>query len=336
MKNELIIISIILACILLAGSAQAGSSLFYKEINLIGGYSDNQEWVGKSAGLRNSVGFEDYRKFSNDYGDFLTTDLQVRATYDSLEDSDDAWALEVHNAWLEYKLAYGYNLIAGHFDPAFGLETVLDTHGTILQTLAKKNIGFKKDWGIGMRGSLDKFDYNIGLQLGSGMSIRRRDGNFLITARLGTPQTEDLQVGASILYGDLLMPDGTATLPRTDLLFDKAVSKKRIGVDGQYRWNSLLFKGEVAYGKDDDDEVLGYLAELDYTIPTLQNLQLEIQLSSWMNDMGNRDLDDSTIAAGASYKVNKDVTLRAAYFHDLNLKNGNEDDRVLLQFYYFG
>ena len=46
--------------------AFAREGLFYKEVNLIGGYSSRDRWVGMSGELLNSIGFEDYRKFSND------------------------------------------------------------------------------------------------------------------------------------------------------------------------------------------------------------------------------------------------------------------------------
>ena len=127
-----------------------GADNFYKEAIIIGGYSVNDQWVDeKNRWPKNSVGFEYYKKFSDEYGDFLTLDLQMRMAYDSSEESPDAFGIEIHNAWLEYKLGLGKSIRFGHFDPAFGLEPVLDTHGTVLQTLAPKNIGFKKDWGVG-------------------------------------------------------------------------------------------------------------------------------------------------------------------------------------------
>ena len=133
--------------ILLADTVSAGIT---PEVNLMGGYSDQESWIGKKGmSLKNSIGFEYFRIFSNDYGDFLTADLQVRLSYDSIESSDDAWAIEIHNAWLDYKLSLGKIFRVGHFDPAFGLEPLMDTHGTLMQSLAVKNIGFKKDWGVG-------------------------------------------------------------------------------------------------------------------------------------------------------------------------------------------
>lgn len=310
-------------------------NFFYKELNLIGGYSDVEQWLGRSQGLKNSAGFEFYKKFSNEYGDYLTTDLQVRFAYDSLESHDDAWEFQIHNAWLEYKLGYGRNLKVGHFDPAFGLEPILDTHGTLLQTLAMKNIGFKKDWGVSLRGSVRKFDYEIAAQLGSGMSVHRRDGSFLLSSRIGTPTYETFQYGISLLYGEVLNTRGMGTFPKNELVSDNAISKKRAGIDGQYLYGPFLFKGEIAYGKDDNKEVLGFLFEADYTLPNNQNWQLEAQFNSWINDLGNSHSDDSSLSLGASYKVSANTTLRANYNHDFNLAAGKEDDKFLVQFYYY-
>jgi len=55
----------------------------YKEVDLIAGYSDRNNWIFEQPkGIRNSLGFEYFDQLSNDYGDFLTLDLQARVTYD--------------------------------------------------------------------------------------------------------------------------------------------------------------------------------------------------------------------------------------------------------------
>jgi len=316
--------------------AFAEQTLFYKEINLIGGYSDQDKWVGKSSELLNSVGFEYYRKFSNDYGDFLTTDLQMRLTYNSKRSAEDAWGLEIHNAWLQYKLNSVNKVKVGHFRPPFGLEQVLDTHGTILQTLTPRNIGFKKYWGLALEGTLPGFDYSAALQLGSGMSIYRRDGSFLSSFRIGTPSDRNAQGGISFLYGKTLETEGMSTYPRADLLSDNVVLKKRVGLDGQFNFGPYLMKSEVAFGQDGHENVLGYLAELDYTLPKLQNLEFQLQYQSWQHHLGEKGMDDSTLTTGLSYKLSQSVTLRTAYMHDFNLMGEREDDQVLLQIYYFG
>lgn len=317
-------------------SAFANEVLFYKEINLIGGYSDRDHWVGKSNDLTNSVGFEDFRKFSNDYGDFLTTDLQARLSYDSMQNSHNAWGIQIHNALALFKINSSTKFRFGHFDPAFGLEPQLDTHATILQTLAMKDIGFKKDWGFGLEGSLSKFDYKSALQLGSGMGIRRKDDSFLATIRIGTPAPENSQFGVSLLYGRTLETEDMKTIPQDKLLSDNAILKKRIGLDGQYLFGPCLFKGEAAYGENDSKKVFGYLAELDYTIPKYQNWELELQFQSWINKLGESSSADSTLYLGSSYKLNQSTTFRAVYSHDLNMMGQKEEDKFLLQFYFFG
>jgi hypothetical protein len=301
------------------------NSIFYKELNLIGGYSDSNEWLSEAMMLKNSIGAEYFRKFSGEQGDYLTLDLQTRLVYDFSKDFKDAWGLEAHNAWLEYKLGLGYKLRVGHFDPYFGLEPNLDTHGTILQSLATKNIVFKSDWGAGFRWFYRYFDYDAALQLGSGMSIKE-NGNFLLTQRIGKPQENNLSYGLSLLYGKVLS-DSMSEMGMSD----KPILNNRIGLDAQYLIRSLQFKGEIAYGKNDKRDVLGLFAEADYTLPFLQTLELEAQLQSWQEEMINDNLMDSTLALGLSYKLTSKIALRTAYFHNID-----KDKQVFIQFYYFG
>jgi len=310
---------------------------FYREAMLTGGYSERDNWVGmKDKGLKNSVGFEYYRKLSNDYGDFLTLDLQVRAGYDSKEDSRDAFGIEIHNAWAEYNLGLGKALRFGHFSPAFGLEPVLDTHGTLLQTLAGRNIGFKKDWGIAYKGMVGEYDYEVAAQIGSGMGIRRKDGSYLLTSRIGTPQTREFRYGLSFLYGRTLQPVESWTIPVPELLSDKSIRKRRIGFDVQFPVGLFDFKGEVAAGDNDGTTVGGALAELGYTVPELQRLRLKVQGSYWSNDWDKEDARDLTIAPVLEYEVSPSLSARLGYFHDIDSAGGGKDRLVLLQLYYYG
>lgn len=309
---------------------------FYREAVVIGGYSDRDKWVGKKdMSLKNSVGFEYFRKFSDEYGDFLTLDLQMRMAYDSKEDSQDAFGVEIHNAWLEYKLGLGKALRLGHFDPAFGLEPVLDTHGTLLQTLAHKNIGFKKDWGVGYKGLLGDYDYEIAAQLGSGMSINRKDGSFLLTSRISTPRTKEPQLGISFMYGQVLEAEQSWTIPAPELVNDKSTRKKRVGIDLQCPLGVLDFKGEIAAGDNDGTTAAGGLAEFGYTFPEQQNLTIKMQTLYWSDDWGEKDACDFTLSPVLEYKLGPLTTIRLGYFYDV-YSSSDEDKLILLQFYYFG
>lgn len=326
-------VAAVLAC---GASVYANEGLFYKEVNLVGAYSSRDGWMDKSPEQVLSVGFEDYRKFSGEFGDYLTTDLQMRFVYDSTGNAGDAWGVQIHNAWLRYRLGSGVYARLGHFDPAFGLEPQVDTHSTLLQTLAIKDMGFKKDWGLGLEGSLATLDYKMALQLGSGMAVYRKDGSFLLTARIGTPETENFQYGLSILYGNVLQGGGMNTFPRVGLASDEAVLEKRVGLDSQYLFGPYLFKAEAAYGQNDHKDVVGYLGEIDYTFPKYQNCEIELQFQSWINDLGSRSSDDSTVTLGFSYKMNQSTTLRTAFSHDFHMTDQKEEDKIVLQLYYFG
>ena len=168
------------------------------------------------------------------------------------------------------------------------------------------------------------------------MSIYRRDDSFLTSARLGTPAGENLVVGTSLAYGRVLQTQGMSTFPRNELVSDEAVLKKRLGLDAQYLTGPYTLKSEANFGKNDDTDVAGYLAEVDYTLPRNQNWEFQLQYQSWFNDTAVRGSDDSTVTLGTAYKVSQYITLRMAVAHDTNMMMGNEDDKIWMQFYYFG
>jgi hypothetical protein len=158
-----------------------------------------------------SVGFEYFRKFSNDYGDFLTADLQVRVPYIFGEEFPQSLTIEIHNAWLEYRAGLGKYIRVGHFAPAFGTETETDTHGSLSQTLAMRNVGFKQDWGVGFRSFIGNYDYFLTITSGSGMALRR--DSFLFSGRLSRGSWNELQLAVSFLYGDVHIAKDMATYP---------------------------------------------------------------------------------------------------------------------------
>ena len=239
---------------------------------------------------------------------------------------------EVHNAWLEYKL--GLAIHPGRaFRPGLRPEAVLDTHGTLLQTLAFKNIGYKKDWGVAYQGPCRIRLSGRGTTR-LGMSINRKDDSFLLTGRIGTPRTQDTQFGLSVLYGQTLQSEHSWTIPAPGIS-DKSTRKTRIGVDFQSPISIFDFKAEAAFGENDGETVGGGLVRLGYTVPENQNLRFEFQTVYWSNDWGNGDARDLTLAPVIEYKLNPDTTLRLGYFHDL-YSNDDNDRMVVLQLYYFG
>lgn len=313
-----------------------GNSALYREVSLLVGYSERDRWTGEATGSqRNSIGFEYLKRFSGDFGDFLTCDLQARLSYDSSAARYETWAIEIHNAWAEYKLGLGRNLRLGHFSPAFGLEPGVDTHGTMFQTLAGWDVGFKKDWGIAYRGIVGSFDCEIAAQLGSGMSIERRDRSYLATGRIASPQSSSLRWGMSLLSGRVLESESARTFPRPNIAAE-AVSKRRIGADGVYLAGPFLFMGEVTAGRDGTNDVAGALLEINYTLPAFQAVTLKGQGRFWSDDPGESERNSSSVAIGVSYRLSPRWTLRACAFRDLARPGRVEDTRAFLQVYYYG
>lgn len=310
-----------------------GSSILSFEVSALAGYSDPDGWTMDGAGSQtNAVGFEYLRKLSGDRGDFLTFDLQMRLSYDPMRPEGEPWAVEIHNAWVEHKLGLGSNVRAGHFEPAFGLERALDTHGTLLQTLIGEDLGFKHDWGMGYRGILGALDLEAAAQLGSGMGIDHRDGSFLVTSRVSNPPGGGFQYGVSALYGRVLASAGMRTIPRPEFA-PEAVTKQRVGADAQWDTGAILLAGELTAGRDDDESALGALLQIGWPLPALDALTLETQARYWSRAA---DRDESSLGVSLSFRASPGWTLRAAAFHGLAGAAADEPTRVVLHAYYYG
>ncbi|MBI3599826.1 MAG: hypothetical protein HY097_04180 [Nitrospinae bacterium] len=323
------------------GSAEkAGSSLFYWEINLFQGYSRNDGWTGTGPNeLKKSIGVEDYRRFSGDYGDWLVTDLQIRLTYNSNIGLNDALDLEIHNAYARFKLLYGRaDIWVGHWEPAFGQESQIDTYPDILETLYMKNIGFKQDWGIGVRGAFPWWDYKITATNGSGMGIQF-EGNYLFAGRIGIgdPSFDNYNLGFSALYGKTIDSMGKR------LVSSDTPLKRRIGIDVSLFYGSFELRGEAVYGTEDEKDVAGTWARIYYFLTPDQKWRMDMQYQNWYHNLNKKGVVDSAAYAetssaqvlGFSYKLNAPYLLRIYYAHDIEGRTGKEDDKVMFQLYYY-
>lgn len=318
-------------------------SLNYYEMNLFQGFSNEKGLFGRDNDSSKSIGIENFRKFSGDYGDWLTTDIQLRLAYNSdniISDKTigtgdpekDSIDIEAHNAYGRFKLLYGKaDIWVGHYEPAFGQEPQMDTYSTHLQTIAMKNIGFKMDWGAGVRGVFTGWDYHLTSTLGSGMGIYFK-GNYLLAGRLGFGETAltDYNLGLSALYGNVVNTSAGRRLVSEDLTV-----KKRIGVDAAYLYRSFDIKGEVDYGTDSDKNIMGTWLRVSYILPEYQKLHVEVQQENWVYNLSENEGYDSTITTGLSYKLNGAIHLRLYYARDLHLNSGSLDNRIMVQYYYY-
>jgi hypothetical protein len=310
------------------------------ELSLLAGYSDNDGWVETLPGSqRSAIGFEHFARLSGERGDYLTTDLQVRMSYDSEAPKDDAWALELHNAWIEHRLGLGRKVRIGHFSPAHGLEPVRDTHGTLVQTLAMMDIGFKKDWGVGYSGIAGPFDLEVALQTGSGMALAPADGSYLASAQVWTPPGPGARYGLSLVHGAVRTGGQPRTFPLPDYA-DGTVTKSRVGVAGEWTAGAFTVLAELSAGADDAGArgahaVGGALLETDYSPPSNQRLSFQLQFRARDNDLEHCGVSTVTGLSGMTYLLTDTVTVRAALA--TVARDGElEDVRSVLQLYYYG
>jgi hypothetical protein len=325
------------------GTATAGesgisrTSLLNLEILAIAGYSREKDLSTPDRNLpRNAAGFEYFARFSGPRGDFLGANLQARLSYHEFPRGPDRWGLEIHNAWLQYRLGLGRNIAVGHIAPAFGLEPEVDTHAALLQTLAGQDVGFKKDWGLVYSGMAGPLDFQAGAQLGSGMGIRAGNGAHLLTARAAMEPAHGLRIGASALTGRVAGSMGHFTVPRPKYT-GETTRKHRLGLDIQAEVRTWRFLAELSAGKNADADVFGALGEVRRAFPEMRNATLSVQSRYWSDDPGRSDRADAELNASLSVPIAAPLTARLGVFRDVRRRAPHkEDTRVFLQLYYFG
>ncbi len=305
------------------------------EVSSIVGWSDDDGVVSTLPGAqRSSIGFEGFARLSGPGGDIGTADVQLRLGFDSDAPADEAWALEVHNAWLSLRLGLGRRLRLGHFAPAHGLEPIRDTHGSLAQTLAPLDLGFKKDWGVGYEVIIGPVDVTLALQTGTGMAPSPADGSYLVTAQAWTPPGREMRSGVSFAHGELRRGGQARTLPLPD--YDEGTQRRtRVGLAMERTTGAFLVLAEASGGTDASTVVGGALFEVDWTPPAHQRLTLEWQVRAWDPDLGTGGDVVTTGLVGASFLADDSITLRAAV--SLAGRVWSLDDvRTTLQIYYYG
>jgi hypothetical protein len=285
---------------------------------------------------RSAIGFESFTTFSGARGDYLFADVQARVVLDDRDETDSEWALEIHNAWLRWKLGLGRHLRVGHFSPAYGLEPVTDTHGTLIQTLAMADIGLKHDWGVGYEGYWGPLDYRTAAQLGSGMGVDHDDDSYLLSARVGSPESETVRWGASLLHGRTLVSADRRLIPAPRYAED-AVQRTRLGVDFRFPVGPFTSAMEASWGQDDSEDVLGGTVTLRLESVLGTRVSVATQGRYWSTDPGEGSKTHSQAAVVAAIPVSAASVVRIGYFEDTSTMGGDERDRmVVAQFYHLG
>ena len=329
MHRAFALILLALAAALTPGTARA-SSVFSTEVVLAAELSEREGLTGEATGSqRSAVGFEWFGTAGGDRGDVVRFDLQVRVSHDAEEPGRTGPGLEVHNAWLDYRLSLGRTVRLGHFSPAFGLEPDVDTHGTLLQTQAGPDLGFKKDWGVAWMSLLGPGDLTVALQTGSGAALDRRDRSRLASARFTFPGGPNTTIGLAALSGRTLAAPGARTLPLPDFA-PEAVERSRAGMDILRDAGNTRAFAELSVGEDDGEGRASLLARVERTPVSLPRLRVAAQAR-----FGKSGGDAfSALSAGVEYRLSDFWSASAALVRD-DPATGPHDLRLQFLLYRF-
>ena len=271
-------------------------------------------------------GFDLYKVFSGDQGDFATLVLQGFATrIDNVKpppfffDSPTDWEFIYRMFYLNVRLdpRGALNVKVGHFENPFGLEALLDTNGTLRQVGTMRNLGVKADWGVTLNGVTQDFEYEIGLGRGSGNQWHANGSPFQVSGRVGTIREANSWVGISGFAGDLWRPGGIQ------------LQRRRIGIDGGFHSGPWSVMGQVSGGSNDGNAVVNGFAELDWHAPDDEWL-LYGQLQAWTErDDG---WNDNIIGVlGLEWAMDKHIVLSVQFIQNITV-SGPGPRASLVQF----
>ena len=309
----------------LALPLRANSSLFYFELQGLAGYSmaakkmiffsQEQSETMQKPGL----GFDYVQRFSGDSGDFAVLAVQARLAWNA--DGPRTLEPQLYNAYLKFKMR-PFDLWVGHERPKFGLASILDSHGLLLQPLGMKGFGFDRDWGVGIERQTETGDYGFSLTTGSGMDLRLR-GNYFLSGRIGfgVLNTDNFTAGFSLGYGKLMDVMGYEILSRT--LIDFAMA----GADLTWLNDRLENRLEIMGGRRAGQTTFAGLWRLGVGLLDENRLKLEFQPAAVITVESTR----FEFAAGAAFQANADWTMRTMAVYD----TAQRDFRVVLQVYFY-
>jgi hypothetical protein len=209
-------------------------------------------------------GFDLYKVFSGDKGDFATLILQGFATrIDNVKpppfffDSPTDWEFVYRIFSLNMKVdpRGALNVKVGHYEIPFGLEALLDTNGTLRQVGIMRNLGVKADWGVTLNGTTQDLEYECGIGRGSGNEWHADGSPWQVSGRVGTVRDANHWVGVSAFAANLWRPDGVQ------------VQRRRIGLDAGVHRGPWSLMGQVSGGTNDHNAAVNGLAELDWHAP---------------------------------------------------------------------
>ena len=309
----------------LASGLHAQSSLFFVEIQAVGGYSTASRTVEAFSLMpedvmqKPSLGFDFIQRIAGKSRDLGVLAIQGRLAYD--QRGEHHLEPQLYNAFFRLKAGFA-DIWVGHSRPALGLSSVLDSHALLLPSPAMLGYGFDRDWGVGLERDFSWGSAAASLTAGSGMPLYLK-GNYLAAARVskGVLARDNCSLGLSVSHGDILDTMGYT------LVEPEAFSWSAAGLDASYLWRNLENRAEVLLGRRDGAGMFLFFWRAGLALLEESRLKLEVQpvfskaAGAW----------DYSLGSGLTYLLNADLAGRFMAVYD----HGHRDIRFVIQLYFY-
>ncbi len=275
------------------------------------------------------VGIEYLKRFSDAYATRSSFNAQFQLVYEDHSGENGIFnkmhkrglKTDLHNFYLDVFQALDtfmsaearaanlgrFNFRIGRYYLPFGINLQTDTHATLLQLSNEEHFGFERDWYAGFYGAVnDNLKYDLYWMLGSGHDAVNKQQDGLVGGRLSLAgkylYERGLEGGIAIVSGERLGHAGEKTRIQTT----------RYGLDGRYTraisGGTLTTTCESAFGKDDEQDIISVLGQLEFLDSARQN-GLAMQYRHFRRNKGMENM----MMGGMSHKNGSDASLFLEY-----------------------
>jgi len=253
--------------------------------------------------------------------DMWCTDNQTRRPgfFEKDHDCDPV----VRNAFVNFHASGDgkLNILLGHTELPFGLEVPVSTSKSLRTLLTPKDLAMKLDWGVGINGTLGKFDYSALLSRGSGIEYRHNKDPWSFTARVGHSVNRqrflpEPGLGLSIFRGNVLLTNGNIS------------ERERIALDGVRYFKRFGVVSQFSFGETDDRETWNGLVELNWS-NSIESKVGYIQYKSYNQELLDGWEREKSASIGARFGQIAGFTWAVQYTREFSSFKSDGDQDVL-------
>lgn len=208
------------------------------------------------------------------------------------------------------------NVRVGQFVLPFGLIAIYDTPLQPIQPLYEKSLGLRVDRGVMLEGDWGVYHYAGSITTGAGPNRPDIDDTWVYTFRLDRTFPTRLgrfQVGGSAMSGrGPVTSFGTELPPSGQSRALNYIDRTRFAADGVYQRGPILARGELVFGADDQEQVWGYFAEVNYK--HRDRLTLVGFTRRW--NFPTKPERIHTFAIGANYDLGRGFIVRSLFEYE--------------------